>query len=232
MNEGSCEGFEIAIEMRRHRAGEAEASARLDRHLETCAKCRAFESLGAESESRLRADAEAARAAADLEGLRTRGRALALSRWNDAGAFFLFVGFAFLVRIGLRAAGVERGDVSAMDVMLALMLIATPFVEMRRRRRAIEEAWSSDVLFHEMRVDVRQRLLGAGAFVAFGLCSVAFFAADRLLGWGVVPGRVSNVVLSAGLAALSVYVGTVRIPALLRERREIPAVSDPYEGLP
>ncbi len=163
MSRESCEGFEIAIEMRLHGAGEAEALARLDRHLEGCASCREFDRLGSESEGHLRADAEGALAAANLKRLRARGVGLALSRWNDVGAFFLFIGFAFLLRSSLRAAGLVPGEASLMDWSLALMWIAIPFVEIRRRRRAIEEAFRSDVLLFEMRSDVHQRLFTAGA---------------------------------------------------------------------
>jgi hypothetical protein len=231
MGEESCEGFEIAIEMRRHGAGEAEALARLARHLDGCASCRGFDRLGAESEGRLRADAESALASTNLERLRARGLRLALSRWNDVGAFYLFIGLALFVKTSLRAAGVVPGEASLMDWSLALMWVAAPFVEIRRRRRAIEEAFRSDVLLFEMRTDVHQRLITAGAFIVFALGLVAFLAADRLLDRGSSPGGAMNLAFSAGLAALSTYVAAVRIPALLRERREIPEVRDPYAGI-
>lgn len=231
MGEESCEGFEIAIEMRRHGAGEAEALARLDRHLDGCASCREFDRLGAESEGRLRADVEGALAGADLERLKARGLSLALSRWSDVGAFYMFIGLALLVKTSLRAAGLVPGDASLMDWGLALMWTAAPFLEIRRRRRAIEEAFRSDVLLFEMRADVQQRLFSSGAFILFALGLVAFFAVERLQGREGFAGGAVTLVLSAGLAALCTYVAAVRIPALLRERREIPEVRDPYAGL-
>lgn len=230
MNEDACQGFEIAIEMRRHGAAQAETSRRLDAHVQGCARCRAFERLGAETETRLRADAEEAEGKADLERLRARGRRVLRGHWADYG-FFLLLSLAFATRVVLRVTGIEQGDVG-FALVLAILAFVLPFVEMRRSQRELEEAWSSDVLFHALRKDVDARLKGSAILAAVGIAISILFFVDRVAGGGAFPAGVARPVFVGCFGALGLFVLIVRVPRLLRERREIPVVPDPYEFPP
>ena len=57
---------------------------------------------------------------------------------------------------------------------------------------------------------------------------MALMLVDRALGSGVFPGDALRLAFSAALGTLGIFVLAVRVPRLLRERREIPVVSDPY----
>jgi hypothetical protein len=143
MNENACREFEIAIEMRGHGAADPEASRRLDVHLRDCAGCRAYEKLGGETEAGLRSDAEAARAKVDLERLRARGHRILGGIWSDIGAFCLLLSLAFMTRVFSGNGGIDP----VMATLQAILLLAWPFVLLRRSRKELEEAWSSETLF-------------------------------------------------------------------------------------
>jgi hypothetical protein len=228
MTENGCEGFEIAIEMRRHGAAHAETSRRLDSHLQGCATCRAFEKLGEETETRLRADAEEAEGNVDLERLRARGRRVLRSHWTDYGAFFLLVSLAFAVRVTLKVIGIEHGDLG-LDPALAILAFVSPFVAMRRSRRELEEARCSDVLFHTLRKYVNERLKGSVGLAVFGIAMSVLFFVDRVSVSGPFPAGVVRAVFVGCFGALGLFVLIVRVPRLLRERRELPVVPDPYD---
>lgn len=231
MNEDACQGFEIAIEMWRHGAAQAETSRRLDAHLQGCASCRAFERLGAETETRLRADAEEAKRRVDLERLRARGRRMIRSRWSDTGAFFLLASIALAARVAQRVTGAEHGEMGLEPVM-AILFLLLPFVEMRRSHRELGEAWSSDVLFHALRKDVDARLKGSVFLGVLVIAASILFLVDRVAGGRVFPAGVARAVFVGCFGALGLFVLAVRVPQLLRERREIPVVPDPYEFPP
>lgn len=230
MTDNGCEGFEIAIEMRRHGAANAETSRRLDAHLQGCASCRAFESLGAETETRLRVDAEEAQGKVDLERLRARGRRVLRGHWTDYGVFFLLLALAFAVRVILKVTGLEQGNLG-LDPVLAIVAFVSPFVAMRRSRRELNEAWSSDVLFHTLRKYVNERLTAAFVLSVVGIAlSISFFV-DRQSGGGAFPAGVARAIFVGCFGALGLFVLIVRVPRLLRERQEIPLVADPYATL-
>ena len=231
MNENACQGFEIAIEMRRHGAADAEASRRLDAHLQDCASCRSFDKLGAETEIRLRADAEEATGKVDLERARARGRRALRGHWTDYGAFFLLLSLAFATRVALRVTGIEQGDVGFGPV-LAILLFVLPFVAMRRSQRELEEAWNSDVLFHSLRKYVDERLKGSVGLAVVGIAVSILFFIDRVAGGGAFPAGLARAVFVGCFGALGLFVLIVRIPRLLRERREIPVVPDPCDFPP
>lgn len=231
MNENACQGFEIAIEMRRHGAADAEASRRLDAHLQGCASCRSFDRLGAETETRLRVDAEEVKGKVDLERLRARGRRLLRGHWSDYGAFFLLLSIALAARVALRVSGIEQGDVG-LQPALAILAFVLPFVAMRRSQRELEEAWNSDVIFHFLRKHVDERLKGAIGLAVVGIAiSIGLFI-DRVSGGGAFPAGVARAVFVGSFGALGLFVLIVRVPRLLRERREIPVVPDPYDFSP
>ncbi len=223
MSENACEGFEIAIEMRRHGAADPEASRRLDEHLRGCASCRAYEELGSETEAGLRSDAEEARAKVDLERLRARGHRILGGIWSDVGAFCLLLSLAFMTRVA--AGGIDP----VVATLQALLLVAWPFVLMRRSRRELEEAWSSDTLFYAIRQELKWRLLISGSLAVTAVTLTALLLVDRALGSGVFPGGALRLAFSAALGTLGIFVLAVRVPQLLRERREIPVVPDPYQ---
>jgi hypothetical protein len=225
MNENECRGFEIAIEMRRHGSADPEPSQRLDEHLRGCAECRSYENLGAETEVGLRSDAEEARARVDLERLRARGHQSLGGIWSDFGAFCLLLSLAFMTRV---AFGDGRID-PEMATLQAILLLAWPFVLLRRSRRELEEAWSSDTLFYAIRKELKQRLLLSGSLAVIAVTLMALMLVDRALGSGVFPGGAPRLAFSAALGTLGIFVLTVRVPRLLRERREIPLVPDPYQ---
>jgi hypothetical protein len=230
MTDSGCEGFEIAIEMRLHGAAQAETSNRLAAHLQGCATCRAFERLGAETETRLRADAEEANVKVDLERLRDRGRRVFRGHWTDYGAFFLLLSLAFAVRVTLKVTGLEHGDLG-LDPALAILAFVSPFVAMRRSRRELEEAWCSDVLFHALRKYVNERLTGSFGLAVVGIAVSISFLVDRASGSGTFPAGVARAVFVGCFGALGLFVLIVRVPRLLRERQEIPLVADPYATL-
>jgi hypothetical protein len=231
MNENACQGFEIAIEMRRHGAADAEASRRLDAHLQGCASCRSFDRLGAETETRLRVDAEEMKGKVDLERLRARGRRLLRGHWSDYGAFFLLLSIALAARVALRVTGIEQGDVG-LQPALAILAFVLPFVAMRRSQRELEEAWSSDVIFHFLRKHVDERLKGSIGLAVVGIAiSIGLFI-DRVSGGSAFPAGVARAVFVGSFGALGLFVLIVRVPRLLRERREIPVVPDPYDFPP
>jgi hypothetical protein len=227
MNENACQGFEIAIEMRRHGADDPDASRRLDEHLLGCAGCRAYEKLGAETETGLRTDAEEARQKADLERLRTRGFRLVVGRWSDLGAFYLLIAVAWTIRFGLKVAGVVEGSPLS-EAWIPLWVLIVHF-DMQRMRREIEEAWSSDTLFYAIRKDLNHRLLGSGVLAVLAVGYAAFALAFRALGRGGLPTGGFALAFAAGLGALGLFVLAARVPRLLRELREIPDVPDPYQ---
>lgn len=225
MNESACHGFEIAIEMRRHGAADPEASRRLDEHLRECAACRAYEILGAETETGLRSDAEEARAKVDLERLRARGQRLLGGIWSDVGAFCLLLSLAFMTRVALGNGGIDP----QMATLQAILLLAWPFVLLRRSRRELEEAWSSDTLFYAIRKEIKQRLLISGSMAVTAVILMVLMLIDRALGSSVFPGGALRIAFSGALGTLGLFVLAVRVPQLLRERREIPVVPDPYQ---
>lgn len=231
MNENACDGFEIAIEMRRHGAADSEASRRLDAHLQGCANCQAFERLGSETETRLRADAEEATGKVDLERLRARGRRILRDHWTDYGAFFLLLSLAFAARVALRVTGIEQGDVG-LQPALAILAFVLPFVAMRRSQRELEEAWNSDVFFHALRKDIDARLKGSVFLAVLVIAASILFFIDRVSGGGAFPAGVARAVFVGCFGALGLFVLAVRVPQLLRERREIPDVPDPYDFPP
>ena len=228
MNENACDGFEIAIEMRRHGAADAEASRRLDAHLQGCASCRSFDRLGAETETRLRVDAEEVKGKVDLERLRARGRRLLRGHWSDYGAFFLLLSIALAARVALRVSGIEQGDVG-LQPALAILAFILPFVAMRRSQRELEEAWNSDVIFHFLRKHVDERLKGSVGLAVVGIAVSILFFIDRVAGGGAFPAGLARAVFVGSFGALGLFVLIVRVPRLLRERREIPVVPDPYD---
>ena len=228
MNENACQGFEIAIEMRRHGAADAEASRRLDAHLQGCASCRSFDRLGAETETRLRVDAEEVKGKVDLERLRARGRRLLRGHWSDYGAFFLLLSIALAARVALRVSGIEQGDVG-LQPALAILAFILPFVAMRRSQRELEEAWNSDVIFHFLRKHVDERLKGSVGLAVVGIAVSILFFIDRVAGGGAFPAGLARAVFVGSFGALGLFVLIVRVPRLLRERREIPVVPDPYD---
>lgn len=228
MSENPCDGFEIAIDMRRHGAAAPEVSSRLDEHLRTCPTCRSYAELGEETETRLRADAEAARRKLDVERLRARGFRIALRRWTDFGAFYLFAAAAFAFRAAAKAAGLEQGSAPA-DAAMAMMWAFLLYADVRRSRKEIADAWSFDTLFFSMRRDVTTRLKGSivGGFLAVIFSAV--FIADRILGFLQLRGGLLRTAFDLALGAVGLFVLAVRVPRLLREQREIPDVPDPYQ---
>ena len=225
MNGNACQGFEIAIEMRRHGAADPEAARRLDEHLRDCESCRSYEKLGAETEGGLRSYAEEARQKVDLERLRARGHRILGGVWSDIGAFSLLLASATLVRVVPKDTEVDL----SMSALEAVLVLVWPFVLLRRSRVEVEEGWSSDILFYAIRKDLKQRLLFSGSLAAVAVALMVLIFVDRAVGRGVFPGGVFRLAFAAALVTLGIFVLAVRVPRLLRELREIPDVPDPYQ---
>jgi hypothetical protein len=64
---------------------------------------------------------------------------------------------------------------------------------------------------------------------AIAVTLMALTLVDRALGSGVFPGGALRLAFSAALGTLGIFLLAFRVPKLLRERREIPVVPDPYE---
>ena len=131
---------------------------------------------------------------------------------------------AYLARVVLRVPGTDPYVATS----LAILALALPFVWSRRSRRELEEAWSSETLFFAMRTDVTRRLtfsvLLAAVSIAGPVLSIVRGAPDFGPVWSI-----TRSLFSVCFGILGLFVLTVRVPRLLRERREIPIVPDPYE---
>ncbi len=219
----ACEGFEIAIEMRLHGAANPEHTARLERHLETCASCRSFEQLGRQVEVDLRNAARAAESQTDLEALRDRGRRASSTWWGDIGVFLAV--FTVLAAIDLpRRLRAAPDPFEAVVLVLVVLLPGVGlFVNHLRTRKALEEALQAQFFFFLLRLLTRRRLLAA---VSLGLYFGAFsvFLAHRLWVAGGPHSAHDWLETSAAvvLAVASIRVLFRRVPWLLRERAELP----------
>src|SRR5450755_136448 len=120
-----CEGFEIAIEMRLHGAADADASARLDAHLATCAACREFERNTKHMEESMKSDTENLVRQVDWTRLRVRVRQIKIASWSlPVGLVLSLAGFfaAFLVYLSFA----RRGGLTwrAFPASLGVILVA------------------------------------------------------------------------------------------------------------
>jgi hypothetical protein len=127
MNENPCDGFEIAIERRRHGAGDAGASRGLDAHLAGCERCRAYERLAGGSEEALRQRAGDAVTRMDWEGLR---RKVTAGRENvvRAATFAAALWAALLAVLWLaRSGALPSGFLDPLPRVLPALVVLTIF---------------------------------------------------------------------------------------------------------
>ncbi len=223
MSEHACEGFEIAIEMRRHGAADAEASARLDRHLAGCAGCRAFERLGEQVQGGLQTAARQAEVATDLDALRARGRRALSSWWADVGTLYAFFALLAAARIAAHVTGVRPfGADWFLDLLAFVLPLIGVLFNRRRTRREFEEASSAEFLFFLLRLHAKRRLWTT-LFIGGILLALPVCVAPAWLRTGLqTPRDWLDATSALCMASLAVFVLVTRVPALRRELAELP----------
>jgi drug/metabolite transporter (DMT)-like permease len=212
----TCDDFEVAIEKRRHGAlGEPERTA-LERHLATCASCRAFDETVRRTEATMTAMSEAALSAADWAKVE-RGVRAHLARLVEGFLAMVLVAGVQVVLAAWRGAGGR-----AMTVVAAVTPIALAYglLSAYAGRRLARLERGEEMFRVQLQLSRgRTRVLGVLRLVA-GALAVLF--AWQALEAGREP-RVQVVlgVDAAILAAIAVAVQLVSLPRARRERAEL-----------
>lgn len=212
-----CEGFEIAIEMRLHGVPALDRDAELDRHLEGCAACGAYEVQARQVDAALTAPMTP-----DWEALRRRVRT---SRYASlAGALLCAALFAWLTvkswleRLGRSSSALPSATYLPLDVLFGAVFGA--WVVWRAWKRALEarDADSPEYLRRLYHEDLVTRIRSARLPTILLL---------PVLVWGLVhpAGGVSSW-LNALLILLVLWERFVNLPRLEREEQDLPFFDD------
>ena len=231
MNENPCDGFEIAIEMRRHGASDEDASTRLDGHLAGCEGCRAYEELARGSDDALRRRAGDADQHMDWEGLTRRmaaGRRFAqLAALAAAALWTVLLGALWLARSGAVRLPFLDPLPRVLPVLAALTIFGMAVNAGRvfraiERRREFEEIGSPTVRLATYRRDLRRalRLSQWACLLTVFLIPAAAWRWTRFQGPFDAHALVT-LLGQVGLLAVALLLFFVRRPRLQREDAEL-----------
>jgi hypothetical protein len=167
MSEKPCDGFEVAIEMRRHGAADPEASRRLDAHLAGCGRCQAYEELAGGSDEALRRRTGDAGHRMDWDGLLGRisaGRRGAFRAAQLGAALWAaLLACLWLARSGFLSVPFLDPLPRALPVLVTLtffgvFLNGARVVASWERRRELDELGSASDVLGAHRRDLRRSL--------------------------------------------------------------------------
>lgn len=224
-----CEGFEVAIEMRLHRAAELRGVALLDAHLEVCPTCRLYEIQARTSHEAMRESAGVLEDALDLDRLRHRIRRAQATSWLApllvSAGFFAVVGLAaldaWLYGRPFAFARYPRVIVFFLAIVALFALrSAQTTMGLRRAERSGKD------LLAALRRDVRRRLR-ATLFTTILLGGLGLFhlllipLTSSAPGAGVLRRTAGELLFVAGLLGGAVYGFAGALPRLRRERAEL-----------
>jgi hypothetical protein len=220
----ACDEFEVDIERRRHGALDAAGAERLDRHLEDCPACRAYQQLVTSSEDVMSGSAMESLQSINWSLLESRlARARAWRRWSP----WLAVA-ALAALVPLTAAGVPeeaRQVTAAVGGALAVVITVSNFLRARAWRREVMAAsesrgdllafWRKDL---DRRIGLRRLWpvnIASGALLT--LPALVHRAGEPALTWpqAVIVFSVAGLTLAQG-AWFAVELGRLR-----RERAEL-----------
>ncbi len=231
MSENPCDGFEVAIEMRRHGAADPEASRRLDAHLAACERCQAYQELAGGSDEALRRRAGDADHRMDWDALLRRitaGRRGAFrAALLGAALWSALLGGLWLARWGSRGVPFLDPLPRVLPVLVALTLFGVALNAARllgawERRRALDGIGSATDALGAYRRDLRRTLrLGSWACaLTLALIPAAAWRWSRFEGPFDAHALVT-LLGQSGLLAVTMIFLFVRRPRLLREDAEL-----------
>ena len=231
MIERPCDGYEIAIEMRRHGAADEEASRRLDAHLEGCDRCRAYERLASGSDEALRGRTGDVAARVDWDGLRRRVTAGSQNAQRAAllgsALWAVLLGGLWLDRAAVAKVPFLEPLPQVLPVLVALTLFgivlnAGRVLQALDRQRELEEAGSTTLFLATYRRELGRALrLGRWACgLTLLLMPLAAWRWSRFHGPFDTHARVA-LLGQLGLLGLALLLFFVRRPRLQREDAEL-----------
>ena len=220
----SCEGFEIAIEMRLHGATDQNASGRLGAHLAACEACRQFELEVRATEKAMRERGVTLEGAFDAARLREKIRRSRLEHWMDplvVAAFF----FSFIALASLATWSDGRPSVFATyPRVIPFFAAVTALFVLRSAQTVIGLWWSGrheENLLPALRRDVSRRIR-ATVLATIVVGSLGLFVL-LLSPFTTRPtrGDVGDLVFGAVLVGGAIYNSAIALPRLRRERAEL-----------
>jgi hypothetical protein len=220
-----CEQLEVAIEKRLHGALDTESAQALERHLASCAACRAFEALATKTEETMTTAARSHNSAMQWTDVKSRlDRMIAARRRltvRGAAIALVVTGAAVLV---LGEPGLAAGSVAAIVAAAATVILANALHGRALVRPSRLRGLEGGDLFDFYRRQLDREILSARiSRLALPLVGAAVVTAAASLSGGAQRWTAVGAAVAAALycVAKAVLLHFVELPRLERERDQL-----------